>query len=102
LTHARKDLVKMKKLEIIKKKSIGIRDGYAFVTPGGIALVTTPVFEKSKDADAFKEYRRANMTLGEAARRLGLTVLQTSGLEHGEYDCDWEIAVAMLEEPNVG
>lgn len=55
-------------------------------------------YPDSIDSRGFRESRKARFGLREAARRLGLTATELSGLEHGAYTCDWGLALKMLDE----
>lgn len=57
----------------------------------------TDDFPPSPEGTALKEERRQlGLSLGEAARALGISVSALSDLEHGEATCDWAQASATL------
>lgn len=90
------------KLQIQKIDAIGKRMCPAHLNTGENTHfwgeIPVDVFPPCPDGKAFQTHRRElELTLADAAKRLGLAISQVSGLERGEYVCDWELAVEMLE-----
>ena len=71
-----------------------VEKALAFVCPGGLREVDSPVYPEHPRGKALRSLRVAcDVTLGDAARIAGITPAQLSGLEHGRYalanDTEW-------------
>lgn len=96
------------RFQIKAAESLGKRTSMAFVSRaggrGGLQPVTMDEYPPSPEGERLREVRTKGLrhvTLGKAARLLGMTVSQYSGLEHGEYrfldPADWQTAEEILK-----
>lgn len=91
-------------LRIHKVKPIGTRKASAFVDSWrgfdrwGVSDVKLPVYPPSPRRKELRDAReRAGLTMTEAARRAGISVMEWCGLERGSHvPEDWEAAFAVL------
>ena len=58
----------------------------AFVNPGGLRFVDLPTYPRTELSDGLRALRLgAKLSLGDAARIVGIGVVEWSGLERGAY-----------------
>jgi len=56
-------------------------------------------YPESKNGRALRDFRTARQVgLGEAAKKLGISVVHLSKIEHGAATCDWEIVRMLMPE----
>jgi len=92
------------KLEPVSRDGFGFWDGHdGEGNPTGGVAADLPCYAPSPPGLVLRELRCAlRLSLGEAARRLGLTVVELSGLERGSHtlseDAAWrDLAVALSD-----
>lgn len=88
----------------------GSNFGGAFVSRKdgcSVEFADRPTYARDPRGDAFRRARQdAGIFLVDAARILGITVVDVSGLEHGRVrfvdDGDWERAMRIVASPRAG